>query len=86
MNVRSNHVHIVVSSDRPPEPTMGILKSWATRYLRDAGLADRDERLWARHGSTRYLFDDQDIVDACTYVLEGQGADLGGSYAHPDES
>lgn len=57
---------------------MGLLKSWATRYLRNEGLAGPEQRVWARHGSTRYLLSEQDILDASTYVLDGQGRDLGG--------
>ena len=64
---------------------MNQLKSWATRRLRENGLADSDERIWTRHGSTQYLWTEQDLLDTATYVLEGQGGDLGG-VAWRDES
>ena len=64
---------------------MGLLKSWATRYLREAGLVAADQRIWTRHGSTKHLFDDQDVIDASTYVLDLQGLDLGGRYAASEE-
>jgi hypothetical protein len=57
---------------------MNQLKSWATRRLREEGLAESDERIWTRHGSTRYLWTEQDVLAAGAYVLEGQGDDLGG--------
>jgi hypothetical protein len=51
---------------------MGTLKAWATRRLRDAGLEPRSGPVWARHGSTRYLWNERDIEAACWYVLHGQ--------------
>ena len=78
LNVRSNHVHAVVSGEAKPEVMMTAFKSWATRRLREAGLAKPDEKLWTRHGSTRYLWDNDSVVAAGRYTLEGQGDDLGG--------
>lgn len=78
LNVRSNHVHVVVSAPVQPERVMNAFKSWATRRLREAGLASETARLWTRHGSTRYLWKEEDIAAAVQYVLEGQGPDLGG--------
>ena len=78
LNVRSNHVHLVISSTEPPERVMNALKSWATRRLREAGLVDRHHRVWTRHGSTRRLWKESDVVSVLTYVIDGQGIDLGG--------
>lgn len=79
LNVRSNHVHVVVTAPNiRPERPMNQFKSWATRRLRDRGLAGAAERLWTRHGSTRYLWDEKDLSATGAYVLEGQGSDLGG--------
>ena len=39
LNVRSNHVHVVVSAPVQPERVMNAFKSWATRRLREAGPA-----------------------------------------------
>ena len=74
--VRSNHVHIVVSAPDAPERVMNVFKSWATRRLREANLVSRDLRLWARHGSTRCLWNDASVAAACRYVAEGQGDDI----------
>lgn len=76
LNVRTNHVHVVVSADRKPEDVMTSVKAWATRALVAGGLAEPGERVWTRHGSTRYLWSEADVVAAGTYVAEGQGADL----------
>ena len=79
VNVRTNHVHLVVSAAQPPETVMRSLKSWATRQLVLDGLAAVGEAVWTRHGSTRYLWDEGDVDGACQYVRDGQGRDLPGS-------
>lgn len=76
IHVRTNHVHLVVSCPLDPESVLGTVKAWATRDLRKAGAIATDERLWTRHGSTRYLWDDRSVEAACFYVIELQGADL----------
>lgn len=76
INVRTNHVHLVVSCQASVEIAMNTFKAWSTRRLREAGLAGADERIWARHGSTRYLWTDKDVEEAVLYVIEGQGRDL----------
>ena len=73
LNVRSNHVHAVLSGAGKPELLMGTLKSWSTRALRAQGLVAADRMVWVRHGSTRYLWTEADVEAACAYVLEGQG-------------
>ncbi len=78
LNVRTNHVHIVVSGPATPERMMNAFKSWATRRLREAQLVGAQEKVWTRHGSTGYLWTERDILTAATYVLEGQGPDIGG--------
>ena len=76
LNVRTNHVHLVVQSDASPERAMSQFKSYATRRMVSEGLFPADARPWARHGSTRYLWNDQDVEDAWAYVIHGQGPDL----------
>ena len=75
-NVRTNHVHIVVSAPESPERVMNVLKSWTTRSLVAAKLVKRGTKMWTRHGSTRYLWKERDVRTACRYVCEGQGVDL----------
>ena len=76
INVRTNHVHIVVSCGGTPERAMDSFKAYATRALRAAGLAMSDQSVWSRHGSTRYLWTDEHITAAVDYVDNGQGSEL----------
>jgi REP element-mobilizing transposase RayT len=73
VNVRSNHVHVVVGfAGIAPEKMMGELKAWSSRRLREHGLVVRGRAVWTRHGSTRYLWTRRDIEPATRYVVEGQ--------------
>jgi REP element-mobilizing transposase RayT len=72
LNVRSNHVHVVVSATSKPEPIMTAFKSYATRALRNAGLIARHAKAWSRHGSTVYLWKQDHVSRACAYVLLDQ--------------
>lgn len=76
INVRTNHVHIVVATNRLPEPIMNSFKSYATRRLKQEGFVGPEEKVWARHGSTRYLWTKEHIGAAVEYVVNGQGGDL----------
>lgn len=84
LNVRTNHVHVVVSGGAPPERMMNAFKAWATRRFRESGLVTPGTKVWTRHGSTRYLWAEPDVVAAAAYVLEGQGPDLGAFRWSPD--
>lgn len=74
VNARSNHVHVVVSTDGPPEIALTTFKAWSTRSLRKESPSLANEPIWARHGSTRYLFTDDAVTSAIHYVLEQQDA------------
>jgi REP element-mobilizing transposase RayT len=74
VNVRTNHAHVVVTGLAKPERILADLKSWSTRRLREASEVAADERVWAGHGSTRYLWDLRDLEVACRYVEEAQDA------------
>lgn len=76
LNVRTNHVHIVVSTPTTPEFAMQAFKAWTTRRLREAGLAGAQEAIWALHGSTKYLKYEHDVIDVLDYVLNRQGPAL----------
>jgi len=76
INVRTNHAHIVVSASSQPELMMNAFKAYATRKLRSSKLVGEDAKVWARHGSTRYLWSEQHIESAVEYVVNGQGGDL----------
>lgn len=76
VNVRTNHVHLVVSNSGPPERMMDAFKAYATKALRAAGLLGDGQKAWSRHGSTRYLWADEHISAAMEYVEFGQGDEL----------
>jgi REP element-mobilizing transposase RayT len=76
INVRTNHAHTVVSAIQKPEPVLSAFKSYSTRGLRRAGLLSTEVKPWARHGSTIYLWKEQDVAKAVAYVLLSQGDEL----------
>ena len=76
LNVRSNHVHVVVSAPRHPDHVRGSFKSWATRRMRETCVIDANIQPWAKDGSGKYLWKPEQVEAACRYVLDGQGPDL----------
>lgn len=84
VNVRSNHVHAVISRAMQPEKIVNDLKSYATRRLREAGLAENEQRVWARGASTRYLWKPRHVEAAIEYVLYSQGDILFGTFSEID--
>jgi REP element-mobilizing transposase RayT len=70
-HVRTTHVHVVVEADSPPEHVMHDFKFYATRRLNQ--LQGPRSKRWTRHGSTRYLWKDEDVAGAVEYVIMGQG-------------
>jgi REP element-mobilizing transposase RayT len=72
VNARREHVHLVVTAPKRPEPVMNELKSWCTRILRKSGLLNKEISPWSRHGSTRYLWSEKDVREVVRYVLFGQ--------------
>lgn len=79
LNVRTNHVHTVLSASIQPEAVMRELKVYTTRALRTAGLVSAQQSVWAAHGSTRYAWTDDEVAAVVGYTLDGQGDDLPGS-------
>ncbi len=72
LNVRSNHVHVVVSaSTHTPEVVMGQFKQWSSRLLRDRGNISH-KHIWTRMGSTRWIRDTDSLAKAIDYVLNHQ--------------
>ena len=76
INVRTNHVHVVVTAYVKPEMILNAVKANATRELREAGLIASDQKVWTRGGSRRYLWKPAHVNGAVDYVLYGQGDDL----------
>ena len=73
INVRTNHVHAVISAACKPESVLNALKAYATRKLRQKRLISEDAKPWVRHGSTRYLWKERHVEKAIGYVLYDQG-------------
>jgi REP element-mobilizing transposase RayT len=76
LNVRTNHVHAVVTAMCKPEPVVDDFKTYSTRAMREDGLIGAKVRPWARHGSTIYLWKEYDVAKAIEYVELSQGDEL----------
>ena len=76
INVRTNHAHVIVAANIKPEPIMNSFKSYATRKLRSENLVSLTDKVWSRHGSTKYLWTEKHIESAIDYVLYGQDNDV----------
>jgi REP element-mobilizing transposase RayT len=77
LNVRSNHIHVVVAaSNKKPELVLGAFKANATRQLRENGFWLHPFTPWADGGSKRRLWNEESVAAAIDYVLYGQGNEL----------
>jgi REP element-mobilizing transposase RayT len=75
-HIRSNHVHVIVEAETRPERIMNEFKSYASRGLNQLTSEKPDRKRWARHGSTRWLWKDEDVRHALQYVIDEQGEPL----------
>jgi len=76
LNVRTNHVHTVVTANVKPELVLNALKASATRQLREDHLWRHAFSPWADKGSKIRLWNERSVANAINYVLNGQGDDL----------
>ena len=76
INVRTNHVHTVVSASCAPESALNALKANATRHMRQAGCWPHRPSPWSVGGSTRYAWTERQTEAAIDYVLNRQGPPL----------
>ncbi len=77
LNVRTNHVHLVVSvGTSKPEIVLNACKANATRIMRARGCWQSTRSPWSDKGSKRYLWNEESITRAIDYVMNGQGDDL----------
>ena len=60
---------------------MNEFKSYASRELNRMDRDGPERKRWARHGSTRWLWKDQDVQKAIQYVVEEQGKPMALSVA-----
>jgi REP element-mobilizing transposase RayT len=79
VNVRSNHVHVVVSANRDASQVMDQFKAWCSRKLSDqAGLEKQvarkagRRRWWTEGGSKKRIDSEEYLRNAIEYVLEKQ--------------
>ena len=52
---------------------MNEFKSYASRELNRLTRDVPERKRWARHGSTRWLWKDEDVRQALRYVIDEQG-------------
>ncbi len=76
LNVRTNHVHCVISASCNPKRVMAALKANATGSMKDLGCWRCDLSPWSRGGSVRYIWNDEELTRAIAYVVENQGMPL----------
>ena len=76
INVRTNHIHTVVSANRKAGLVLNAFKANATRQLRQDGLWPYSYSPWADKGRKRRLWNEQSVARAIDYVVNGQGDDL----------
>ena len=69
--MRTEHAHIVLQSSIEKEKTMGKLKSYATRALREhySELSLR-KHFWSRHGSNKIIFRPEQLFPAVHYTIK----------------
>ena len=72
-HVRSNHVHAIVEAETRPERILNEFKSYASHELNRLARDGPDRKRWARHGSTRWLWKDEDVRQALQYIIDEQG-------------
>jgi len=72
LNVRTNHVHTVVSADMRPELVLNALKANATRQLRQSSQWQQPGSPWSDGGSRRYVWTEAGVERAIDYVVNGQ--------------
>jgi REP element-mobilizing transposase RayT len=70
-HIRSNHVHIVVKSNKSIDQTAEEFKSWATRMLRKHGL--KIHKPWTSGSSKKYIFKKAKLREKIHYVVYEQG-------------
>ena len=72
LNVRTNHVHLVVTAEHDAGKVLNLLKVGVTTGLRAARAAPAAAPVWARGGSRRQVWDESSLEAAVDYVLNRQ--------------
>lgn len=75
LEVRRNHVHVVVSAgDVPAGRVLATLKAAASKQLNLLDPERNGNRWWTRNGSKRYLNDQKAVLAAVQYTLEQESS------------
>jgi REP element-mobilizing transposase RayT len=72
VNVRTNHVHAVLSTEIRPGLALNALKANATRQLRQSGQWQQLHSPWSDGGSRRYVWTEVGLERVMDYVVNGQ--------------
>jgi REP element-mobilizing transposase RayT len=80
INIRTNHIHVVVWAQVSPEILVRDFKSYSTRALRQRSLWSYKHSPWVDGSSKRFLWKERSVENACEYVINGQGDDLPESF------
>ncbi len=75
-HVRSNHMHVVLKSEKEPEKIAVSLKAYATRYLKKEYPQLKRESFWSRGASTGYIYQSDNVFRAMQYTIEEQGREM----------
>ena len=75
LNVRTNHVHAVISTAAHPDLVLNALKANATRQLRQDRCWEDSRSPWSDGGSRRYVWTEAGLQRAIDYVINGQDGD-----------
>jgi len=89
VHVRTNHVHVIVVADDSIEKIINDFKAWCSRRLKEALNESAALKRWTQHGSTRYLWNEDQLSEKIDYVLNQQGPPLAlfdGSKSEPEAS
>lgn len=62
---------------------MSDIKARASRELTNAGFDTAQRKRWTRHGSTIYLFTDEQVAAKIRYTLDEQGERMAWYSAEP---
>ena len=77
VNVRTNHVHAVVSiGNYSSAVALNAFKSYSTRKLKEKNCWNLSHSPWSDKGSRRYLWNEKRLEIAIEYVVSGQGGEL----------
>ena len=76
VNVRSNHVQLVVTANCSSKKVRSALKANATREMRESGCWADENSPWSYRGSRRKLFTEKALDAAIAYVMYDQGLPL----------